>query len=133
MGGYTHASNPRQAQQRDTLHSCQTNGGQTLEEGEEFEYFPFESETEGAVGPQFSTPKKGDDPVIPELVKHFRSLQTTELKQIMAALNREIYARHVQQDSPSKPDGLGCHPQDISSILHSLIKEGALRTNIPAL
>ena len=34
-------------------------GGQTLEEGEEFEYFPIETETEGAVGPQFSTPKKG--------------------------------------------------------------------------
>ena len=40
-------------------------------------------------------------------------------------------ARHVPQDSPSKPDGLGSHPQDVSSILHSLIKEGALRTNIP--
>ena len=51
-------------------------GGQTPEEGEEFEYFPIETETEGAVGPQFSTPKKGDDPVIPELVKHFKSLQT---------------------------------------------------------
>ena len=107
--------------------------GQTLEEGEEFEYFPIESETEGAVGPQFSAPKKGDDPVIPELVKHFKSLQTTELKQIMAALNREMDARHVPQDSPSKPDGLGSHPQDVSSISHSLIKEGALRTNIPKL
>ena len=107
--------------------------GQTLEEGEEFEYFPIESETEGAVGPQFSTPKKGDDPVIPELVKHFKSLQTTELKQIMAALNREMDARHVPQDSPSKPGGLGSHPQDVSSILHSLIKEGPLRTNIPKL
>ena len=92
-------------------------GGQTLEEGEEFENFPIETETEGAVGPQFSTPKKGDDPVIAELVKHFKSLQTTELKQIMAALNREIDARHVPQDSPSKPAGLGSHPQDVSSIL----------------
>ena len=51
----------------------------------------------------------------------------------MAALNREMDARHVPQDSPSKPDGLGSHPQDVSSILHSLIKEGALRTNIPKL
>ena len=98
--------------------------GQTLEEEEELEYSPIESETEWAVGPQFSTPKKGDDPVIPELVKHFKSLQTTELKQIMAALNREMHARHVPQDSPSKPDGLGSHPQDVSSILHNLIMEG---------
>ena len=108
-------------------------GGQTLEEGEEFEYFPIETNTEGAVGSQFSTPKKGDDPVIPELVKHIKSLQTTELKQIMAALTREMDARHVPQDSPSKSDGLGSHPQDVSSILHSLIKEEALRTNIPKL
>ena len=28
--------------------------GQALEEGEEFEYIPVESETEGAVGPHFS-------------------------------------------------------------------------------
>ena len=108
-------------------------GGQTLEEGEEFEYFPIETETEGAVGPQFSTPKKGDDPVIPELVKHFKSLQTKELKQIMAALTREMDARHVPQDSPSKSDCLGSHRQDVSSILHSLIKEEVLRTNIPKL
>ena len=99
-------------------------GGQTLKEGEDLEYFPIESETEGAVGPQFSTPKKGDDPVTSELVKHFKSLQTTELKQIMAGLNREMDARHVPQDSPSKPDGLGSHPQDVSLILHSLIKGG---------
>ena len=108
-------------------------GGQTLEEGEEFEYFPIEAETEGAVGPQFSISKKGDDPVIPELVKHFKSLQTTELKQILAASTREIDARHVTQECSSKSDGLGSHTQDISSILYSLIKEGALRTNIPKL
>ena len=51
----------------------------------------------------------------------------------MAALTREMDARHVPRDIPSKPDGLGSTPQDVSSILHSLIKEGALRTNIPKL
>ena len=51
----------------------------------------------------------------------------------MAALNRKMDARHVPQDIPSKPDGLGSHPQDVSSISHSLIKEGALRTIIPKL
>ena len=104
-----------------------------MKRGREFEYIPVESETEGAVGPQFSTPKKGDDPVIPQLMEHLKSLQTSELKQILTALNRELDARHVPQDSPSKPDALGSHHQDVSSILHSLIKEGALRTNIPNL
>ena len=51
----------------------------------------------------------------------------------MAALNREMDARHVPQDCPFKPGGLGSYPQDVSSILRSLIKEGAPRTNIPKL
>ena len=51
----------------------------------------------------------------------------------MAALSREMDARHVPRDIPPKPDGFGPTPQDVSSILHSLIKEGALRTNIPKL
>ena len=42
-------------------------------------------------------------------------------------------ARYVPKDSPSKPDALRSHHQDVSSILHSLIKEGALRNNIPKL
>ena len=49
-------------------------GGQTLEDGEGFEYFPVENELEGAEGPPSSTPKKGEDPFIPELVTHFKSL-----------------------------------------------------------
>ena len=108
-------------------------GGQPLDKGKNFEYFPVENELEGAEGPPTSTPRKGEDPVIPELVKHFKTLQTNELKQLMAALTREMDARHVPRDIPSKPDGLGSTPQDVSSILHSLIKEGALRTNIPKL
>ena len=103
--------------------------GKALEEGEEFEYI----EVEGVEGPQFSTPKKGNDPVIPQLVEHIKSLQTSELKQIMTALNREMDARQVPEESPSKPDALGSPHQDVSSILHSLIKEGVLRTNIPKL
>ena len=51
----------------------------------------------------------------------------------MATLTREMDDRHVPRDIPSKPDGLGSTPQNVSSILHSLIKEGALRTNIPKL
>ena len=96
-------------------------------------FFPVAQDLERAEGPPTSTPKKGEDPVIPELVKHFKSLQTNELRQIMAALSREMDARHVPRDITPKPDGLGTTPQDVSSILHSLIKEGALRTNIPKL
>ena len=33
-------------------------GGQTLEEGEEFEYISVENEIEGAEGPPSSTPKR---------------------------------------------------------------------------
>ena len=85
-------------------------GGLPLEKGEEFDFFPIPQELEGAEGPPTSTPRKGEDPVIPELVKHFKSLQTNELKQIMAALSREMDARHVPGDSTPKPDGLGSTP-----------------------
>ena len=105
--------------------------GKALEEGEEFEYISIEAK--GAEGPQFSTPKKGDNPVIPQLVEHFKSVQTSEMKQIMTALNMKMDARHVPQESSSKPDALGSHHQDVSSILHNLIKEGALVINIPKL
>ena len=72
-------------------------------------------------------------PVIPQLVEHFKSLQTTELKQILAAISQEMDTRHVPQRSLCKPDASGSQPHDVSSILHSLIKEGALRSNIPKL
>ena len=32
-------------------------------------------------------------------MEHFKSLQTSELKQIMTALNREMDARHVPQEA----------------------------------
>ena len=51
----------------------------------------------------------------------------------MTALTREMDARHEPHGSPSKPDALGSQHQDVSSILHSLIKEGALRTDIQKL
>ena len=94
-----------------------------LEDGEEYEYIPME--VEGS--PQFSTPYKGEEPVIPQLVEHFKSLQTFELKQLMTAISKEMDDRHVTHKSPSKPDASGSQHHDVSSILHSLIKEGALR------
>ena len=100
-----------------------------LEEGEEYEYIPMEAEG----SPHFSTPKKGEEPVIPQLAEHIKSLQTSELKQILAAICKEMDARHVPHRNPSRPDASGSHAHEVSSILHSLIKEGALRTNIPKL
>ena len=41
-----------------------------LEDGEEYEYIPMEAE--GSL--QFSTPKKGEEPVIPQLTEHIKSL-----------------------------------------------------------
>ena len=100
-----------------------------LEDREEYEYIPIEAEGSS----QFSTPKKAEKPVIPQLVEHFKSLQTSELKQIMTAISREMDARHEPHGSPSKPEASGSQHQDVSSIFHSLIKEGALRTKFPKL
>ena len=100
-----------------------------LEDGQEYEYIPMKAEG----SPQVSTPKKEKVPVIPQLVDHFKSLQTSELNQILPAISNEMDARHVPHRSPSKPDATGSQPHDVSSILHSLIKEGILRTNIPKL
>ena len=69
---------------------------QPLEDGEEYEYIPIEAEG----SPPFSTPKKAEESVIPQLVEHFRSLQTSELKKIMTAISRET----EPHGSPSKPD-----------------------------
>ena len=51
----------------------------------------------------------------------------------MTAFTREMDARHEPYGSPSKPDALGSQHQNVASILHSLIKEGSLRNNIPKL
>ena len=51
----------------------------------------------------------------------------------MAAISKEMEEGHETHKGPSKPDASGYQPQDVSSILHSLIKEWALRTNIPKL
>ena len=67
------------------------------------------------------------------MVEHFKSLKTSELKQILTAISNEMDARQVPHRSPSKPDASGSQPHEVSSILHSLIKEGPLRTNIPKL
>ena len=100
-----------------------------LEDGEEYKYIPMEAE--GST--QGSTPRKGEKPTIPQLAEDIKTLQTFELKQLMAAISKEMDDRHATHKGPSKPHASGYQPQDVSSILHSLIKEGALRNNIPKL
>ena len=101
-----------------------------LEDGEEYEFIPMEAEG----SPQFSTAKKGEEqPAIPQLAENIMTLQTFELKQLMAAISKEMDDRHLTYKGPSQPDASGYQPHDVSSILHTLIKEWALRTNIPKL
>ena len=83
-----------------------------LEEGEEYAYIPME--VEGS--PHFSTPKKGQDPVLLQLAEHIKSLQTSGLKQILAAISKEIDARHMPHRSPSKPDASGSQAHEVSHI-----------------
>ena len=56
------------------------------------------------------------------LAKQLKSLETQELQQIMSAL---------QQEMKSRQDASLCSADYVSSILQTLLKEGALRTNIP--
>ena len=76
---------------------------------------------------------KREEPAIPQSTENIKTLQTFELKQLVTAISKEMEERHVTHKGPSKPDASGYQPQDVSSILHSLIKEGALRTKIPKL
>ena len=104
-----------------------------LEEGEEYEFIPIE-EFVAKGSAHFSTPKKVEEPDATLMVKQIKSLQTDELKQILSAISQEMEARQVPNRSPSKPESvLLTQTHDVSSILQSLIKEGALRTNIPKL
>ena len=97
----------------------------TLEEGE-YEFIPIEpEEKKGAEGPQsHSTPKKKAQPVATVLVELFKQLESQELHQILSAIQTEMRSRQDVSISPA---------HEVSSILHTLLKDGALRTNIPKL
>ena len=96
------------------------------EEGEEYEYFPIEPlEPKGAGGPDtHSTPKEKDEPVATTLAKQLKNLELQELQQILSAIQLEMKSR---QDTSVGP------VHEVSPILQTLLKEGALRTNIPKL
>ena len=98
----------------------------TLEEGKAYELNPIEpKEKRGAEGPQpHSTPKKKAEPLASVLAEQFKQLESQELHKILSAIQTEMRSRQEVSISPA---------HEVSSILHTLLKDGALRTNIPKL
>ena len=97
-----------------------------LEKGERYEFIPIEPEGErGAEGPQpHLTPKKKAEPLALVLTEQVKQLQSQELQQLLSAVQIELRSRQDTSFSPA---------HEVSSILHTLLKDGALRTNIPKL
>ena len=97
-----------------------------LEEGEEYEFIPIEpEEPNGAEGPQpHSTPKKKAEPIATVLAEQFKQLESQDLQQILSAIQTEMRSRQDVSISPA---------HEVSSIPQTLLKDGALRTNIPKL
>ena len=93
---------------------------ETLEEREEYEYIPTEPLDPRGAGKN-STPKREEAPVATALAKQIKSLERQEFQQIMSAF---------QQEMKSRQDASVGSTHDVSSILQTLLKEGALRTNI---
>ena len=94
-----------------------------LEEGEKYELPPIEPEgRRGAEGPQpHSTPKEKAEPVVLVLTEQMKQLVTQELQKVLSIVQTEL--RNRQDTSFSSV-------QEVSSILQTLLKDGALRTNI---
>ena len=97
-----------------------------LKEGEKYELLPIEPERgRGSEGPQLhSTPKRKAEPVASFLTEQRKQLETQELQKVLSIVQTEL--RH-RQDASFSP------VQEVSSILQTLLKDGALRTNIPML
>ena len=97
-----------------------------LEEGEKYEYIPIEPvEPKGDGVPQpHSTPRKKAEPIATVLVEQFKQLESQDLQQILSATQTEMRSRQDFSISPA---------HEVSSILQTLLKDGALRTNVPKL
>ena len=99
---------------------------QPLEEGEKYELLPIEpEESRGAEGSQpHSTPKRKAEPLASVLAEQMKQLESQELQKVLSAVQSELRSRQDTSFSPV---------HEVSSILHTLLKDGALRTNIPKL
>ena len=92
-----------------------------LEEGEDYEYIPIPP-----LDPEdHSTPKKKGGPAASKaLTQGIKHMPTQELQQLLSSLQQEMRTRH---------DATMGSAHDVSSVLQTLLKEGALRTNVPKL
>ena len=92
-----------------------------LEEGEDYEYIPIPP-----LDPEdHSTPKKKGGPAASKaMTQDIKHMPTQELQQLLSSLQQEMRTR---QDA-----SMGS-AHDVSSVLQTLLKEGALRTNVPKL
>ena len=93
-----------------------------LKEGEEYEYIPIKPLDPKGPG-QHSTPKKEKIPdTADDLSGHLKQIPMQELQQVMSALQKELKNRQdVSLDSA----------HEVSAVLQTLLKEGALRTQNP--
>ena len=95
-----------------------------LEEDEEYEYILIKHLDSRGSG-KHSTPKKGEETATANaLSDQWKQMPTQELQQIISALQQELNSR---QDA-----SLGS-AHEVFVVLQTLLKEGALRTNIPNL
>ena len=97
--------------------------GKDLEEGEEYEYIsihPLDPE----VPEDHSTPKKKGGPAASALAHELKHISTQELQQLLSSLQHEMRTRQNASMGSA---------HDVSSVLQTLLKERALRTNVPKL
>ena len=98
--------------------------GKGLEEDEEYEYISIHPLDPG-VPEEHSTPKKKGGPAAPNALAHeLKHMPKQELQQLLTSLQQEM---RIRQDA-----SMGS-VHDVSSVLQTLLKEGALRTNVPKL
>ena len=97
--------------------------GKDLEEGEEYEYIPIHP-LDPEIPEDHSTPEKKRGPAALALAHELKHMPTQELQQLLSSLQQEMRTR---QDA-----SMGS-AHDVSSVLQILLKEGALRTNVPKL
>ena len=94
--------------------------GKDLEEDEEYEYISIQPLDPG-IPEDHSTPKKKGGPAAPNALSHeLKHMPTQEPQQVLTSLQQEMRTR---QDA-----SMGS-VHDVSSVLQTLLKEGALRTN----
>ena len=91
-----------------------------------YEFIPIEPvEQKGDGGPQpHSTPNKKAEPIATVLAEQFKQIESQDLQQILSAIQIKMRSRQDVSISPA---------HEVSSILQTLLKDGALRTNIPKL